>query len=195
MSPHNPSLMSPGGPCPTRSRCGIRSQVGWPCFPRETRFRNSNTCNHINVIRGGWVLRADVDSGHLCRLDKVQQARRAGMSPLGSGAQTMPVTHCVVGRVGHCRVNWGERLRSIRRSRLIPGDEITPDERRVMVRDAAQFRTGIGPGPGYGFWARPKVGPTEPSPLWGGTWQTVKSSCAPFRVQRDSWEPIDTPSP
>ena len=65
------------------------------------------------------------------------------------------------------------------RSRLIPRHEITPDERGVMVRDAAQFGTGIGPGPEYGFWARPKVGPTEPPPLSGGTWQAVKSSCVP----------------
>jgi hypothetical protein len=32
------------------------------------------------------------------------------------------------------------------RSRLIPGDDITPDERGVMVRNAAQFGLGVGPG-------------------------------------------------
>jgi len=32
------------------------------------------------------------------------------------------------------------------RSRLIPGDDITPDERGVIVRNAAQFGLGVGPG-------------------------------------------------
>ena len=41
----------------------------------------------------------------------------------------------------------------------------------------AQFPTGIGPGPGYGFWARPKFGPTGSSRLSRGTWQAVNSSC------------------
>ena len=65
----------------------------------------------------------------------------------------------------------------------MPRDDINAAERRAMVRNAAQFGTGIGPDPGYGFWARPKLGPTGPSPLQGGTSRAVRSNFG-FEVSR-----------
>jgi hypothetical protein len=63
------------------------------------------------------------------------------------------------------------------RSELIPGDDITPDERGVMMRNLAQFRPGVGPGLGQGFRAKQKLGPDGPLPLSGGTWQAVPGRC------------------
>ena len=56
---------------------------------------------------------------------------------------------------------------------------LPPDERGVKVRDAAQFGTGVGLGPRYGFWARYNLGLAGPLLPSGGTWQAVESSCVP----------------
>src|SRR5271156_502285 len=55
----------------------------------------------------------------------------------------------------------------LHRSRLIPRDDVIPDERGVTVRKAAQFGTGVGPGPGYGSWESQALVPIGPTPAVG----------------------------
>jgi hypothetical protein len=72
------------------------------------------------------------------------------------------------------------RFDRIDRSRFIPRDDITPDECGVTVHNAP-FRTGIGPGPRYGFSVKQNLGPIGPVPRSGRTWPSVRSRCVPFR--------------
>src|SRR5262249_32951736 len=74
-----------------------------------------------------------------------------------------------IGRKMTC--GYASAIRRSDRSRLIPGDDITPDERGVMVRNAAQFGLGVGPGQREAFGAKKKLGPAGPHLLSGGTWQ------------------------